>query len=66
MWSILMLPVLIMAKGKKFTKKSKSNLFCKILINITIHVHIVLSGGSRPSDKRWGGHPDPEIRGALS
>ena len=22
-----------------------------------------ISGGSRPSDKRGGGHPDPEIRG---
>ena len=29
-----MLPLLIMAKEKKFTKKSKANLFCKILINI--------------------------------
>ena len=39
MWSILMLQLLIMAKEKKFTKKSKSNLLCKILINIIIHVH---------------------------
>lgn len=47
MWSMLMLPLLIMAKEKKFTKKSKANLFCKILINVIIHVHIVLSGRSR-------------------
>ena len=25
--------------------------------------HTDTSGGSRPSDKRGGGHPDPEIRG---
>ena len=32
--SILMLPLLIMAKEKKIHQKSKANLFCKILINI--------------------------------
>ena len=53
-------------RKKNSPKKSKSNLFCKILINIIIHVHTVLSGGSRLSDKgggEGGSHPDPEIRG---
>ena len=65
MSSILTLPLLIMAKEKKFTKKSKANLFCQILINVIIHVHIVLSGRSSHWDKMGGdSHPDPEIRGA--